>query len=181
MVGWSSGSLVIGDYLRHYGAEGIEGIIFVAGLFALGTPKQIEMSGTGPSTYMVDTMANDFETQYRAMTRCTSDMVVQADSDEIQLMLAQSMMTNPEVRSSTMNRVVDNTDVLTEFTKSAMLINGRHDPFVTIEMGSYLQRLLSNSALSIYETSAHMPFWEEPDRFNRELHRFISTVFQPNR
>ena len=180
LVGWSSGALVIGDYLRRHGQADISGIVLVSGLHGLGVPDLNGMLGTGPAEYMPDTMVDDPETQFRAMQRCTRDMVVDISPAQLQLLTAQAMMTAPAVRAAMMNRVVDNTDVLTSFTKPALVIHGRHDPFILVDAARRLHKLCSRSILSIYEKSAHMPFREEPEKFNRELARFIRELTANN-
>lgn len=172
LVGWSSGALVIGDYLRRHGQENISGIVLVSGLHGLGIAELDGMLGTGPGEYMPDTMADDLEIQYRAMQRCTRDMVVEITPAQLQLLTAQAMMTAPAVRAAMMNRVVDNTDVLSSFGKPALIIHGRHDPFILVDAAEHLHKLCARSTLSIYAKSAHMPFREEPEKFNRELSRF---------
>lgn len=173
LVGWSIGALVIGDYLRRHGQTDISGIVMVSGLHGLGIAELAGMLGTRPGEYMPDTMADDPETQFRAMQRCTRDMVVDLTPAQLQIMTAQAMMTAPAVRAAMMNRVVDNTDVLASFTEPALIIHGRHDPFILVDAAQHLHKLCSQSTLSIYEKSAHMPFREEAEKFNQELARFI--------
>ena len=180
LVGWSSGALVIGDYLRRHGQTKISGIVMVSGLHGLGIAELTDMLGTGPGEYMPDTMADDPETQYQAMQRCIRDMVVDITPAQLQFMTAQSMMTVPAVRAAMMNRVIDNTDVLTSFSKPALIIHGRHDPFILVDAAEHLHKLCSHSTLSIYEKSAHMPFREEPEKFNRELTRFTRELNENN-
>ena len=180
LVGWSSGALVIGDYLRRHGQTNISGIVMVSGLHGLGIAELTDMLGTGPGEYMPDTMADDPETQYQAMQRCIQDMVVDITPAQLQLITAQAMMTTPAVRAAMMNRVIDNTDVLTSFSKPALIIHGRHDPFILVDAAQHLHKLCSRSTLSIYEKSAHMPFREESEKFNRELARFTHELSENN-
>ena len=180
LVGWSSGALVIGDYLRRHGQANISGIVMVSGLHGLGIAELTDMLGTGPGEYMPDTMADDPETQYRAMQRCIRDMVVDITPAQLQFMTAQAMMTAPAVRAAMMNRVIDNTDVLTSFSKPALIIHGRHDPFILVDAAEHLHKLCSRATLSIYEKSAHMPFREESEKFNRELARFTHELSENN-
>ena len=181
LVGWSAGALVIGDYLRRYGQDDVDGIIMVNGLHCLGIAELTDMLGTGPGDYMPDTMTNDVQVQHHAMLRCMRDMALEITPQQLQLMTAQSMMTTPPVRAALMARVIDHTDVLTRFSKPARVIHGRHDPFILISAARHLQTLLSRSTLSLYEKSAHMPFWEEPDKFNRELTRFSREISEAAR
>ena len=180
LVGWSSGALVIGDYLRRHGQTDISGIVMVSGLHGLGISDLNGMLGTGPGEYMPDTMADDPETQYRAMQRCIRDMVVDITPAQLQFMTAQAMMTAPAVRAAMMNRVIDNTDVLTSFSKPALIIHGRHDPFILVDAAEHMHKLCPRSTLSIYEKSAHMPFREESEKFNRELARFTHELSENN-
>ena len=176
LVGWSYGALVIGDYLRHHGQTGISGIVMVNGLHGLGIEELAGMLGTEPAEYMPDTMADDPELQFQAMQRCTRDMVVDITPAQLQLMTAQSMMTTPAVRAALMSRVIDNTDVLSSFGKPALIFHGRHDPFILVDAAEHMSRLCPNSTLSVYEKSAHMPFREEPEKFNRELAGFANRI-----
>ena len=180
LVGWSSGALVIGDFLRRHGQTDISGIVMVSGLHGLGIAELTDMLGTGPGEYIPDTMADDLETQYQAMQRCIRDMVVDITPAQLQFMTAQAMMTAPAVRAAMMNRVIDNTDVLTSFSKPALIVHGRHDPFILVDAAEHLHKLCSRSTLSIYEKSAHMPFREEPEKFNRELTRFTHELSENN-
>ena len=180
LVGWSSGALVIGDYLRRHGQTIISGIVMVSGLHGLGIAGLTDMLGTGPGEYMPDTMVDDPETQYQAMQRCIRDMVVDITPAQLQFMTAQSMMTAPAVRAAMMKRVIDNTDVLTSFSKPALFIHGRHDPFILVNAAEHLHKLCSRSTLSIYEKSAHMPFREESEKFNLELARFTRELSENN-
>ena len=174
LVGWSSGALVIGDYLRRHGQADISGIIMVSGLHGLGIAELAGMLGTGPAEYMPDTMTDDPETQFRAMQRCTRDMVLDITPAQLQFLTAQAMMTAPAVRAAMMNRVIDNTDILASFSKPALIIHGRHDPFILVDAAEHLHKLCARSTLSIYEHSAHMPFREESKKFNNELARFTN-------
>ncbi len=174
LVGWSYGALIIGDYLRRHGQENVSGIVLVSGMHALGIEEMAGMLGTGPAEYMPDTFADDTDTQFRAMQRCTRDMVVDVTPAQLQLLTAQAMMTAPAVRAALMNRVIDNSDVLAAFGKPALIIHGLHDPFILTDAAQRLRELCSRATLSIFEQSAHMPFREEPQKFNRGLARFMT-------
>ena len=176
LVGWSYGTLVIGDYLHRHGQANITGMVMVSGLHGLGIGDLDGMLGTGPAEYMPDTMADDPEIQFQAMQKCTRDMVVNITPAQLQLLTAQAMMTAPAVRAALMNRIIDNTDVLASFSKPALIIHGRHDPFILVDAAQHLHRLCARSTLSIHEESAHMPFREEPKKFNNELARFTDEI-----
>ena len=177
LVGWSSGSLIVADYLRKYGANGVAGIVMVDGLYGLGIDFPEGMFGTGPARYMPDTMTGDFDKQFVAMRQCIRDMLVSVEESTLDFMVAQSMLTPPSVRASMMARVCDNRDVLERFNKPSLVIHGSQDPFIQLPMAEALRNLLPNSTLRVYENAAHMPFWEQPETFNAELAAFSRLTF----
>jgi pimeloyl-ACP methyl ester carboxylesterase len=50
-----------------------------------------------------------------------------------------------------------------------------------LEHGEFLAGQIRDCELVVYEESGHVPMWEEPDRFNRELDAFSRRVFGDER
>ncbi len=46
-------------------------------------------------------------------------------------------------------------------------------------MSTRMQALNQEAQISLYPESGHAPFYDEPDRFNRELAAFISDRLSP--
>ena len=47
----------------------------------------------------------------------------------------------------------------------------------TLKQGEYLAEQIRDCELVVFEESGHVPMWEEPERFNRELLAFSGRVF----
>jgi pimeloyl-ACP methyl ester carboxylesterase len=61
-------------------------------------------------------------------------------------------------------------------TAPLFVIHGRHDAFVSNEAAARLAAEAPHSRLAWFENSAHFPFLEETELFNRELAGFLSEV-----
>ena len=177
IVGWSSGSLMVADYVRHFGHDAVSGLVMVSGLYGLGIDMPDEMLGTGPARYMLDTMSDDFECQSNAMRDCITDMIANPKSGDISAMLSRSTMTPPAVRAAMMTRVSDQRDVLREYAGPVLVVHGEKDPFIRPTMARALASCSPASTLSLYDNAAHMPFWEDDRRFNAELRTFADRAF----
>jgi non-heme chloroperoxidase len=47
---------------------------------------------------------------------------------------------------------------------------------VPVQVGEYLQKILPDARLVIFEKSGHCPFLEEPDLFNTVVDQFIQSL-----
>lgn len=53
------------------------------------------------------------------------------------------------------------------------IINGRDDILSSWERGIEVQRLLPNATIEIWENCGHLPYVENPERFNEAVRRFL--------
>ena len=58
----------------------------------------------------------------------------------------------------------------------ALVIWGRHDKLLPVLQADILGRLLPGARMQIYEDCGHMPQFEYPDRFNREVLDFFAEL-----
>ena len=54
-----------------------------------------------------------------------------------------------------------------------LIIWGRHDKSVSPELGIKMHEILRNSRLEFFEDSAHCANYEQPERFNETVMRFL--------
>jgi non-heme chloroperoxidase len=62
---------------------------------------------------------------------------------------------------------------LSKILVPTLIIHGVHDKVVPYEQAEEVKRKISNSQLVPFEYSGHAPFWEERDKFNQIVMRFI--------
>ncbi len=54
-----------------------------------------------------------------------------------------------------------------------LIIWGRYDPLIKVEEAEYLDKVIPNSVMSVFNSSAQYPMVEQSDQFNTEVIRFI--------
>ena len=76
-------------------------------------------------------------------------------------------------------REVDGRAAIAGLSVPLLVSHGKLDMIVLPSMTEEVLRCCKHAEVSWYEDVGHMPFWEAPERFNRELARFASTDFSP--
>src|SRR5713101_3970695 len=67
LCGWSYGPLVILDYLRHYGEDGIRGINFVGGVTKLGSEEAVSVLGGEFLSHVPGFFSTDAQVSIKAL------------------------------------------------------------------------------------------------------------------
>jgi pimeloyl-ACP methyl ester carboxylesterase len=86
------------------------------------------------------------------------------------------MVVPPAIRGALLARELDGSDVLARTSVPVLVSHGRDDMIVLPSMAERTFTACPAATLSWYDDVGHMPFWEAPDRFDRELADFASTA-----
>jgi pimeloyl-ACP methyl ester carboxylesterase len=173
LCGWSYGPLVILDYLRHYGEEGVGGIHFVGGITKLGSDEALsvltpEFLGLVPSL-----MSMDAEESLRALDRllqlCIAEELSPADHD---LMLGYSASVPPYVRQALLARSFDNEDLLPRIRKPVLLTQGANERVVRRAAIDQHKASMPHAQVHLMPDVGHAPFWDDAKHFNARLQAF---------
>ena len=170
LVGWSYGGRIISEYLIEYGDKKIAGINFVAAF------TQVIRSILGPATpallkMTTENLAENIENTLSFLKQCAAQTL---PPDELQVMLAYNMTVPPQIRAHLLGRPAPYEDALKKLTVPVLVSHGSEDQVALVPMADYTARVVSHAESSIYEGVGHMPFWEAPARFNRELGEFAT-------
>jgi pimeloyl-ACP methyl ester carboxylesterase len=65
---------------------------------------------------------------------------------------------------------------LAKVTVPALVIVGRHDFITTVSMAEEMVKHLPHARLEIFEESGHFAVIEEPHKFYRVIHDFVSAA-----
>ena len=84
-----------------------------------------------------------------------------------------NMMTPPYVRRAMSSFRPDNRDLAAGLIVPVLVSHGDADALVSVKDAQRTHRMIAGSRISIYEGAGHMPFYESPERFNRELAAFV--------
>ena len=170
LVAWSYGGRVVGDYLTHRGEGAIGGLNLVDATFAGGNPEWF-----GPGVANIEPMtSNDLRTMIEGtrafLHACFS---IQPSAEEFATMLAFNMMVPRHVRIALGGRPSEYEAAWKALTVPVLVTHGVDDQLLTIAMGRHGASLIEGAQTSFMEGIGHAPFWEAPERFNRELAAFV--------
>jgi pimeloyl-ACP methyl ester carboxylesterase len=97
-------------------------------------------------------------------------------SDEVETMVRNTMLTPPLAGARMLedHGVIDWRDMLHTVTIPVLVCVGRYDRNAPLPAAEYVAEAVPNGQLAIFEKSAHAPFYEEPEEFNRVLEAFLA-------
>ncbi len=182
MVAWSYGTFVAMDYLRVAGQDEL------AGLVLTGATGGLAAVSPSPSS-MGDDVAKKFA-QLRELQTSSNpadnfaavdgmvDYLAQnpIDKDDREVFKAVGMMLPVYARRAMMSRQFSNQDLLDNLSIPVLMALGEHDLSAQGDGATNLAAQHANFRLSLYGDSGHSVFYEQPERFNKELRDFAKGV-----
>jgi pimeloyl-ACP methyl ester carboxylesterase len=170
LVGWSYGPLVICDYVRAHGQDRIAAINFVDGVVKLGEAAFGVFIGSGFLDHFADATADDLPTNIQAMRSFVRACVVRPVSDDdLETAVCWNVVVPPAIRANLAAREIDDDDVLRALEIPVLVTHGRADSVALPAMAEHVLATCPTSEASWYDGVGHVPFLEDPERFNREL------------
>jgi pimeloyl-ACP methyl ester carboxylesterase len=175
LVGWSYGGRIIAEYLMEYGDKDIAGINFVAAFL------KVDGETLGPATPAVRKMASEdlaenIENTIAFLKFCTAKPL---PADQLQTMLAYNMIVPAQIRGHLLKRPEHYEDALKKIVVPVLVSHGREDRVALLTVAQYTARVISHARTSFYDVVGHMPFWEDTQRFDRELAEFVTRANHP--
>jgi non-heme chloroperoxidase len=175
LSGWSYGSLVFLDYIRHYGEDLIGGIHFVGGVTKLGSDAAMAVIQPAFLNLVPGLFATDVEESVRTFESFLQTCFNQAlSAGDLYMMLGYNLSVPPHVRQAMLSRVIDNDDLLPKIRKPALITQGKKDAFLRPEIVDQLKAGIAHAQLHVLDTG-HTPFWEDDAAFNQRLRAFVET------
>jgi pimeloyl-ACP methyl ester carboxylesterase len=173
LVAWSYGGYIVADFVRSYGDAAIGGINLVGAAVIL-KPPAFDHLGPGLLENAQDMCASELATNIVAIQRflraCTAQPL---DEDEWAAALCWNMVVPPGVRGALMAREIDGSDPLSSLSVPVLVTHGRDDAIVLPSMAEHVLEVCPSAIPSWYDDVGHMPFWEEAERFDRELGQLV--------
>jgi len=178
VVGWSMGTLVIWDYVRQLGTEGLRGVVVVD-----QTTSDYKWPDW-PHGFL------DFEGLRHVMAAVQTDrqslladfipvMFKDPPSEERAAFVLGEMLRPPaSIASAIMfdQTVQDYRPVLPDVDVPVLVCTGADEKLVPVAAQQYIVDQSPNARLVVFEQSGHCPFLEEPDRFNQEVDAFVQSL-----
>lgn len=177
LVGWSYGGLVVSDYLRHHGSEGVAGVVFVAAVTRIGVDGAMDVFGPKILQHVPALFAEDAAQAARTLDAFVQDCEARpmAEPDR-KLALGYNLLVPPRVRGALFARVADNDDLLRTLPVPALVCHGSEDGVLLPQASETLASLLPQARLQRFVGAGHLPFAEQPQAFNKALLGFVEEV-----
>jgi pimeloyl-ACP methyl ester carboxylesterase len=155
--------------VRSYGIDGIAGVNFVAAVSRSGGEF------LGPDLAHVRGMTSDDLAENSAATRAfvRALFAMPPEPDEIETVLAYTMLVPARVRAAVLNRSRNPGDMLPRLALPVLVTQGALDRMILPEFGRFTAEAVPGARLSLYEGAGHSPFREDAPRFNRELAELV--------
>ncbi len=174
LVAWSYAGRVVSDYVKAFGQDGFAGVNYVAAV------TKSDKRFWGPALrHTADMLSDDFLTTIRASRKFVrACFAVRPVGDELDVTLAYTMMATPKSRALTVDRTRNEGDVLPQLRVPVLVTHGSLDRIILPPAGEHTASAAPGARLSVYGGIGHSPFFEDPQRFNRELTEFASAASQ---
>jgi non-heme chloroperoxidase len=178
LIGWSYGGVIISDYLSTFGDAAIAGTQWVGAVSRLGEPL-VEGGFLGADFlelvpgFFSENATDCVATLQRFLRLCVHE---EPSPEDFYFLLGFNTIVPPYVREGLFARNVNNDNVIRGTRKPVSLVYGEADQIVSPRMCTHIETLVPHATVATYPNVGHMPFWEAPERFNRELRDFRNRV-----
>ena len=177
LSGWSYGPLVILDYIRHYGDDGIGGIHFVGGVSKLGSDEAMTVLDPEFLSLVPGFFATDAEESVRSLQSLLRKCFAQEPSaEDLYLMLGYNVSVPPYVRQALFSRSFHNDDLLPKIRRPVLITHGADDAIVKPVSADQFKAGIPHAQVQIMANAGHAPFWDDAVTFNRGLRRFAESL-----
>ncbi len=177
LVGWSYGTLVISDYLRHFPDKSVAGLVLVGAYGGL-TDRPTANANSARRREEAIKMQELFQSKnldenYAAAKIQAHRLTALEMSDEWYAMTtAINMLPMGEARRWMFDRDLDNRDLVADLEAPLLVFVGGQDQNTPEDLAKNLAASVKDARIVMFEESGHSPFAEFPERFNRELSEF---------
>ena len=172
LVFWSYGGRIVLDYLSHNGEAAIAALVFV------NATSRADATVLGPANSLLKAMtqgdlATNIETTSRFLAASTARPLPEA---EVRFMLAYNMVVPQAIRANLTGRPADYDATLRRLRVPVLALHGGEDTINLPTMADHTCNTVPNGRKIIYPGVGHMPFWESPETFARDLGEFLRAV-----
>lgn len=173
LLAWSYSGLAACDFLRLDDSTKLSGLGLVSARSKIGTEAAGAMAGTLFHDLLPGFLAEDAEARIAGIEAFLQNLTHgDIEADDYYEMLGFNAVVPAYVCQALLDRRLDNDDVLSQVTLPTWIVHGDKDPSLKVALAHHHAGLIPHADLSIYPDVGHAPFYEEAERFNRELITF---------
>ena len=176
LCGWSYGPLMILDYLRHCGEDGIGAVNFIGGITKIGSDDAVSVLTAEFLSLIPGFFSVEAEDSVRSLGSLLGLCFEQAlSSEERYLMLGYNVSVPPYVRQALFSRSFDNDDLLPTLRKPVLITHGTKDAVVKPQVIDRQMGRMSSAKVRMLATG-HACFWDDAAAYNQCLQDFVENL-----
>lgn len=172
LCGWSYGPLVILDYIRHYGEDGIGGIVLVGAVTKLGSDEAASVLAPEFLSLIPGFFATEVEQSVRSLSSLLRLCFQDLSAEDRYRMLGYNLSVPPYVRQALLSRSFDNDDLLPRIRKPVLIVHSTRDAVVKPSVVDRHKAGLPHAQIQMMANAEHGVFWDDAATFNRHLRAF---------
>ena len=175
LVGWSMGAMVVYEYLKAFSCDSVRGIVIVDQPPSDYVWEGYEFGLLTPTS--LAEMVEKLQLDQRALAEEFAQLMQHEPDPQTSAWMVEEIMRVPPAVASTIlvnETLRDDRGFLQTIECPSLVVFGRDPKFTAPEAGEYIASQIPAARLVIMEDSSHCPFYEEADRFNRELASFLA-------
>lgn len=177
LCGWSYGSLVILDYVRHYGENAIGGINLVGAVTKLGSDEAMAVLTPAFLALVPGFFVTDIEQVVPNLEAFVRTCFYREPSaPERYLMLGYNVSVPPYVRQGLLSRSLDNDDLLPGIRKPVLITHGMKDAIVSPVAADQHKASIPHAQIHLMRDAGHACFWDDAPAFNERLQTFAERI-----
>jgi non-heme chloroperoxidase len=174
LVAWSYGGVVVGEYLRSHGAEGLGAILFAAAAVKVGKPAKA-LFGPAMLTNGRALMSEDpatYEAGARAfLGACAAGPI---DAAFLEQSVSEMRCVPARVRRALLGRSEDYSAELSRCALPAATLHGALDLVILPEMSEQIASLVPGTESTLLPGVGHVAFIEAPDAFFSAIRALVA-------
>ncbi len=187
LLGWSYGTLVTADYVRHFGADRLAGIALVGAYGGFTPPPAPAPASGAPAQGVVARTQSlrqaqtspDLETNIEVTRRVVGMLTAKPMSPEwTERATIIGMLLPGPAHVWMFDRSLANQDLVAKLHVPLLVFVGSKDVNTPEDVARALAAQVPGARVTVYPDSGHSPFLEDTERFNRELGEFARTALR---
>jgi pimeloyl-ACP methyl ester carboxylesterase len=179
LVGWSSGAFCIWEYVKQFGVDRLAGAVIVD-----EAASDLNREGWSLGAMDVDGLIAMLEVVQVAHAEMVRGRFVhrlfatRPSAEDIDWMVDEITRIPPAVAAAVAFDEItrDYRDVLDQVRIPTLVCHGAQDQMIPVAGGAHAAEAMPDARLVVFDDSGHAPFWDEAERFNDELERFIASL-----
>lgn len=173
LVAWSRSAGIALAYWELFGADRISRFVFVGITPCMSTRSDWEWGFNMPPSEFQDLILADHQ---GVVEDVVDRLLYEPPTGRIREEMVRTTMATPPIAGARMledHGVIDWRDMLDTIWVPTLVCVGRHDRNASPHAAEHVARAVQRGEFRIFEKSAHAPFFEEPEAFNRALVDFL--------